>query len=309
MNCKFSIIIPHKDTPELLQRMLDSIPLRDDLEVIIVDDNSNTKVVDFECFPGRSRPNTQIFFTKKGKGAGYARNVGIEHANGEWLIFADADDFFAERFENLLIEYYKSKADIIYIKHKDVLSDNILIERNRCHEFNDVMTNDWPKEEKELFFRCRHNVPWAKMVKKDLVDRCRLRYEEVKYSNDIVFNINAGCLANSVQLVNQCFYVLTEREGSLTSGNCQTIEELLQRAEAHIKMQAIIEQYGYYKESPVMWFLPTLYARNRKAFVSALRCCRKNKLSLNRLYLKMAKTIRIRERPFLLLMFVCSLFS
>ena len=37
----FSIIIPHKNIPSLLQRCLDSIPKRDDVQIIVVDDNSN----------------------------------------------------------------------------------------------------------------------------------------------------------------------------------------------------------------------------------------------------------------------------
>ncbi len=257
-----------------------------------------------EFYEELSRPFLELYSTGKRMGAGSARNVGIEHAKGDWIIFADADDYFTENFENLLIDYSNSDVDIIYFKHKNVLSDNPQIESSRCHEFNDVMTNDWLKEEKELFFRCRHNVPWAKMIRKNLIDHYHIRYEEVKYSNDVVFNIKAGCLAQSVKLVNQTLYVLTERQGSLTSNNCQSIEELLQRAEAHIKMQAIIEQYGYYKESPAMWFLPTLYNRDKKAFISALKCCRSSKLSMKKIYHDMARTTRRRTHPMLILLFI-----
>ncbi|MDR2475404.1 MAG: glycosyltransferase family 2 protein, partial [Bacteroidales bacterium] len=41
MTFNYSIIIPHKDIPDLLRRCLDSIPYRNDLQIIIVDDNSN----------------------------------------------------------------------------------------------------------------------------------------------------------------------------------------------------------------------------------------------------------------------------
>ena len=40
----YSIIIFHKNCPDLLQRCLDFIPCREDLQIIVVDDNSNTKV-------------------------------------------------------------------------------------------------------------------------------------------------------------------------------------------------------------------------------------------------------------------------
>ena len=37
----YSIIIPHKNSPELLERCLNSIPERKDIEIIVVDDCSN----------------------------------------------------------------------------------------------------------------------------------------------------------------------------------------------------------------------------------------------------------------------------
>lgn len=50
-NINYSIIIPHKNIPQLLQRCLDSIPIRDDVQVIVVDDNSDTDKVNFDNFP------------------------------------------------------------------------------------------------------------------------------------------------------------------------------------------------------------------------------------------------------------------
>lgn len=47
----YSFIIPHRNVPHLLQRCIDSIPKRDDIQIIIVDDNSDPKIVNFECFP------------------------------------------------------------------------------------------------------------------------------------------------------------------------------------------------------------------------------------------------------------------
>ena len=44
----FSFIIPHKNTPDLLQKCLDSIPRRDDVQIIVVDDNSDADKVDFD---------------------------------------------------------------------------------------------------------------------------------------------------------------------------------------------------------------------------------------------------------------------
>ena len=88
----YSVIIPHHNIPALLQRCLDSIPERDDIQIIVVDDNSDSNKVDFKKFPGIGRRNVEIYYTKEGKGAGFARNVGLKYAKGRYLIFADADD-------------------------------------------------------------------------------------------------------------------------------------------------------------------------------------------------------------------------
>ena len=40
MSPTFSIIIPHKEIPDLLMRCLKSIPVSEDIQVIVVDDNS-----------------------------------------------------------------------------------------------------------------------------------------------------------------------------------------------------------------------------------------------------------------------------
>lgn len=46
----YSIIIPHKNTPRLLERCLCSIPTWDEIQIIIIDDNSNSESVDFSHF-------------------------------------------------------------------------------------------------------------------------------------------------------------------------------------------------------------------------------------------------------------------
>ena len=84
----FSVVIPHHNIPLLLQRCLDSIPDTPDIQVIVVDDNSSDSVVDFSKFPGKDRKHTTVILDKAGGGAGHARNVGLEHAIGKWLVFA-----------------------------------------------------------------------------------------------------------------------------------------------------------------------------------------------------------------------------
>ena len=70
----YSIIIPHKNSPELLDRCLKSIPERNDIEIIVVDDCS-----DENCRPQIDRKGVEIIYVTKEetKGAGRARNLAI----------------------------------------------------------------------------------------------------------------------------------------------------------------------------------------------------------------------------------------
>lgn len=57
---RYSIIVPHYNNPKLLQRLLDTIPVRSDLEIVVVDDNSDPSIVDFSAFPGQQRPDVKF---------------------------------------------------------------------------------------------------------------------------------------------------------------------------------------------------------------------------------------------------------
>ena len=127
----FSIIIPHYDIPDLLMRCLKSIPVSEDIQVIVVDDNSPDADTYLERYPELSRPYLEFIRTTKGGGAGYARNIGLEHAKGEWLLFADADDFFVEDMYDIISSNADLEADVIYFKKESVCSENIIQKTDR----------------------------------------------------------------------------------------------------------------------------------------------------------------------------------
>lgn len=242
MTPTYSIIIPHKDIPGLLQRCLDSIPVRDDVEVIVVDDDSDPKKVDFEHFPGLERDNTRVIFSKDGGGAGHARNVGLDHAQGRWIVFADADDFFTEDFNGLLDDVADADEDIVFFDYLNVRSDDVTqlaTERNRYKGFiSDYLEGDPSETNLRIFFF----VPWCKLVKRELIERHRLRFDEVKWNNDMCFCVKTGCLAKTIAVRRITAYVVTLREGSLTYDLCATDGELEVRLTEGIKTEKWLKQ-------------------------------------------------------------------
>ena len=90
-----SVVIPTRDRPELLAQTLTTVLWqRDvDLEVVVVDDGSETPLV------GRvaelSDPRVDVVRNDDSHGVSGARNRGIERATGDWVAFCDDDDLWA----------------------------------------------------------------------------------------------------------------------------------------------------------------------------------------------------------------------
>ena len=96
----FSIIVPSYNRNAEIPALLDSLTKQTvkNFEVIIVDDCSPQplkvdQAYDFEV---------KVIRNEKNKGAAGSRNVGAENASGEWLLFLDDDDRFADNKCELL---------------------------------------------------------------------------------------------------------------------------------------------------------------------------------------------------------------
>ncbi|WP_416448239.1 glycosyltransferase [Leeuwenhoekiella sp. A2] len=212
----FSIIIPHYNSPDLLQRCIDSIPKDENIEVIIVDDNSDSDTVDFNAFPGKARENVKHIFSKEGKGAGFARNLGLKNANGKWLIFADADDFFENDAFSYFYKYLNQECDIVYFGSSSVNSKTLEPAQRNRHYNN--LVNNWVKGETmaEDYLRYGYYVPWGKMIKQELIKNYNIYFDEVPASNDLMFSVLTGHYAKKIMADNFPVYCITVNEGSLT---------------------------------------------------------------------------------------------
>lgn len=238
----FSVIIPHYDIPDLLMRCLESIPVSKEIQVIVVDDNSPNADTYLEKYPVLSRPYLDFIRTTKGGGAGYARNIGLDHANGKWLLFADADDFFVRNAFNIVREYAYSDADVVYFKTESVFSDNPEQPSTRGRQQNSLIDGYlYNGEENKL--RVEYWSPWGKMTRRELVASHNIRFDEVKYSNDHYFSANVGLNAKEIKAVSRVVYVVTRRDGSLTSGNPNKPHEIETRAEVNFRVQKLLRQH------------------------------------------------------------------
>lgn len=238
----YSIIIPHYNIPDLLGRCLKSIPERDDIQVIVVDDNSENNEKYLTTIPELRRKNVEFYVTRDGLGAGHARNIGLAHAKGKWIVFADSDDFFSEEFSHILNEYVDDTNDIIYfnIKMCDCYDTSKLFYVNKNGLFKIYeQTGD------TRYFRFGYSEPWGKFYKHQFLIDNAIHFQETKANNDLLFSIKSGVLAENVRIENRILYWYVIRDGSLGhQKKRESFEKVADRVRAWNSTQQFLDSKG-----------------------------------------------------------------
>lgn len=110
---KLSIIMPAYNAEKFIKNALDSIPKRDDIEVIVINDGSIDKTEDILVDYYIQNPMFKIINRKINLGIGASRKEGIALAEGEYIMFFDSDDTIIEENFNKAIEMLDG-SDIVY---------------------------------------------------------------------------------------------------------------------------------------------------------------------------------------------------
>ena len=119
MEKKLSIIIPCYNSADTIWRCLDSIPDREDIEVIAIDDGSTDRTGEILADAARhNRYNMIACIYPRRDGVSSARNIGILKARGKYITFLDSDDEYIEgAVETMLKVIDDTNTDIIQFNH------------------------------------------------------------------------------------------------------------------------------------------------------------------------------------------------
>ena len=120
---KLSIVIAYYNCYEYTKKLLDTLipQLTDEIEIIVVDDGCNETRLD------EYKNKINIIHLEKNCGGGYACNTGIEHANGEYIGFIDADDMVSNDYiETLINAINTNPTDVIYMDWQDTATGIII---------------------------------------------------------------------------------------------------------------------------------------------------------------------------------------
>jgi len=162
-NIRVSVIVPCYNSSEWLIKCLDSIPKRDDVEIIVVNDGSTDKTKELLLqYKEYSYDKLRIYSYKDNKGVSYARNIGIDNANGEYLLFVDSDDYI-----------YGHIFDKIINKCLDGVNDLVFYDMENNGNFRFIATQD--------NYKCKYGM--FKFIRKAFLGDMRF-VEGMQYAED-----------------------------------------------------------------------------------------------------------------------------
>lgn len=191
----FSIISPVYNTAAYLENFLDSILSQSftDYEVILIDDGSTDR--SFEICKAYERKDERIkVFSQTNKGAGAARNSGIEKAVSDYVLFFDSDDWIKkDALKILKTEIEKNPCDLLIFGSEEFIYDRQENEVGRNVDIPSaidlVSVSDCRNEFCDLLFSSQINVPWNKVFKKSIIDEFRIIFPDVRRAQDAFFNM------------------------------------------------------------------------------------------------------------------------
>ena len=113
---KVSVIIPCYNSEKWITNCLKSIPVRDDIEIITINDGSTDRTIGYlNNFKKYSKQNVKIIDLKENKGVSYARNKGIEASVGKYLVMIDSDDYiYPKVFNEIVNSYLNGENELVF---------------------------------------------------------------------------------------------------------------------------------------------------------------------------------------------------
>lgn len=242
-----SVIIPHHNDLINLTKLINSIPKDNKYEVIVIDDHSE---IDFDKLNEEVKkinPDAKVFKNNSNiNSAGKARNIGIEKSSGKWLLFADSDDIFLPKLDEVISEYENSEADIIYFNPTTFTADNLAnnTRSNYKDKYSDLINEYFTSDSKDISkwkIRLTFDVPWSKLIKKSTIIEKNIKFDEVIRHNDTVFSQKIGIFSDNIKIDNRTIYCVSKNLNSLS--NKITKEHFYSMVEVNIRSIKLKKKY------------------------------------------------------------------
>lgn len=202
---RLSIIVPVYNVEEYLERCVDSLLdqdlLHEEYEIILINDGSTDNSYEIAKRLAGEHDNI-VLLTQENQGLSGARNTGLEHVRGKYIMFVDSDDTVEPQAVGQLIASMDgNQLDLCFFK---ILYDrNSYIEKGQSYGFSYDSIYDGEylmlhKMDVSSVWRCAYNS--------DFLLGTGIRFTPGIYHEDVDFNYRLYPLAKRVMFYDNYLY-------------------------------------------------------------------------------------------------------
>ena len=248
MKPKVSVIVPVYKVEVYLAHCLDSLCQQSlsDIELLVIDDASpdgcGAMCDDYATKDAR----ITVFHQPENRGLSAARNLGIRHAKGQYLMFVDGDDWVREDFCQAAYECAEQhQADLVMFNYARVVHSEV-----SRHEEPKVFTSfteglHTKEESLDMMLEDGGNAAWNKIYRKDLFDG--ITYPEGFLYEDTGATYKLVYKASCFYFLDQTLYFQYIRPNSITQSKI-TPKMLNDRAILNTQRYCDLKAWGFDSE-------------------------------------------------------------
>ena len=264
---KFSIIIPVYNVEDYLRECLDSVIGQEEqnCEILLIDDGSTDGSGNI-CDEYELKDSRIKVFHQKNGGLGVARNTGILHATGEWILFVDSDDYWLpdtlEKVETAIAKHPEEK--LFAVRYMEDREGEIATPPQKgFREGRDTVENFL-----ELLTKYEMTAGWAVWklaVHRDLIygkDETLLFLPNVSHGEDLYWVIRLFERAGQIYYTDACIYRCRIRGRSLSGvspENCMKWRESLNNTFDWFQEHEQFDPESYARQFSAIHYLPHVF--------------------------------------------------
>lgn len=237
---QFSIIVPVYNVAPYLRQCVDSLLSQnyEDYEILLIDDGSTDDSGSI-CDEYAAQSDRIRVIHQENHGLSGARNTGLDHARGEWIVFVDSDDWVESDMLFLLNrEMQRTRADVYCFNARKVSADGArTVEKLTFFIENDAFTLE-NEEQRYTFFAkqlMRYKFGWEvcfRVFRTELIRRYNLHFRPTQevFAEDYLFSFQYLLHVRKIGWLCNYFYCYRQREDSLLGA--KKLETILGRLHA-----------------------------------------------------------------------------
>lgn len=213
-NPALSIIVPIYNSERYIYECVDSVLKQTytDWELILVDDGSSDNSAEI-CKEIALSDKRIHFVCKQNGGASSARNIGLNYAKGDRIIFVDIDDIILPRYIESFMAY--DQYDYVvggFTKWSKQSNTTFMVDALEFYTTTNMNYDILNCRTQDSHINILYHV-CGKMFRRDILNSYSIRFDEsMKLAEDTCFNIEYFCHCNTLCLICNSDYYYRESE-------------------------------------------------------------------------------------------------